>query len=66
MSNTGFAEIKMYDITGRMVKTLTNQRYDAGVYLLKLDVKDLPSGIYFYTFKVNGNIIDTKKLVLIK
>jgi photosystem II stability/assembly factor-like uncharacterized protein len=66
MLNEGFAEIKMYDITGRLVKTLTNQRYDAGVYLLKLNAEDLSSGIYFYTFKVNGNIIDTKKLVMIK
>lgn len=66
MLNEGLAEIKMYDITGRLVKTLTNQRYDAGVYLLKLNAEDLTSGIYFYTFKVNGNLVDTKKLVLIK
>jgi len=56
----------MYDITGRLVKTLINQRYDAGVYLLKLNAEDLTSGIYFYSLIVNGNIVDTKKAINLK
>jgi hypothetical protein len=36
----------------------------AGSKSTNLNVSDLPSGIYFVSLKSNGNIIDTKRLVV--
>ncbi len=62
--------IRVYDIIGREVKTLLNERMDAGKY--KVDWyavdnsgKKVSSGVYFYTITA-GNYIDTKKMLLLK
>jgi hypothetical protein len=58
--------IKVYDFSAREVTTLVNRVQDAGYYSAEFDGTNLASGIYFYTFSVNDNKIETKKMVLIK
>jgi hypothetical protein len=66
----GQASLKVYDLSGRLVKTLVSGSQKSGVYALKWDGKDhagnrLPSGIYFYRF-VSGDYKATKKLILMR
>lgn len=63
--DNGFVNIKLYDVTGREVKTLLNDFKSAGYYSIQLNAADLSSGIYFYTL-TSGNFVSTKKLNLIK
>ncbi len=61
--------IKLYDITGREVKTLVNDSRPAGYYTVQFNASDLSSGTYFYrimTKSSGADYIMTKKLVLIK
>lgn len=63
-------EIGIYDITGRLVKTLVNQNQPAGKYQVRWNGRNekgqkAASGIYFYSLKTGDRIV-TKKLVLIK
>ncbi len=57
--------LKIYDILGREVATLINEKKTAGVYKISFDASNLASGIYFYQLKA-GSYIQTKKMVLLK
>jgi len=62
---TNLVTIKVYDILGREVETLVNDRKAAGNYKVEFNASKLASGIYFYQMRA-GNFISTKKLVLLK
>jgi photosystem II stability/assembly factor-like uncharacterized protein len=66
MLKQGFAEIKIFDLTGRLINTIINKKLSSGMYNVKFDGSNLSSGIYFYTLFVDGVRIDTKKAILIK
>ncbi len=66
ISNLGFVSLKVFDVLGNEVETLINEKKNAGSYELKFDGSDYPSGVYFYRLTVDGNIIDTKRMVLLK
>jgi len=61
------SDVKMtvYDIIGREVATLVNEKLKAGSYEVKWDGAGYPSGVYFYQLKVD-DYVDTKKMLLIK
>lgn len=56
--------IKVHDLLGRVVFNI-NEYKKAGSYDVKFDGSNLASGMYFYSFEVNG-YKDTKKMVLLK
>lgn len=55
-------DIKVYDFTGREVKTLMDCEQAIGLHSIKFDASGLPAGIYFYQLRANG-IIETKKMI---
>ena len=59
--------LKVYDITGRVVSTLfNNEGLNAGTFEYRFDGSSLASSMYFYSLIVNGKLIDTKKMLMIK
>jgi photosystem II stability/assembly factor-like uncharacterized protein len=58
-------QLKIYDITGREVKTLVNEQLQPGTYEVTFDGSNLPSGVYFYQLRA-GDFTETKKLILLK
>jgi len=62
------ANIKLiiYNIIGKDIITLVNERKYSGSYEVTFDGSSLSSGIYFYALFVNGLRVDTKKAVLLK
>ena len=57
--------LKIYDVLGRQIKTLVNEKKPAGNYTVEYNGNNLPSGIYFYQIQA-GNFIETKKMLLLK
>lgn len=55
--------LKVYDATGRLVRTLASGTREAGVHSVTLDGRGLGSGVYFYRLQA-GNFTATKKLVI--
>ena len=55
------ARISLYNILGVSVY---EQQLDGQEGTIAINVSDLAQGIYFYTIKVDGNVVDTKKLVI--
>ena len=60
-----YVTLKIYDVTGREIKTLVNEEKSRAIYYLDLNGNNLPSGIYFYQLRTN-EFIQTKKMVLLK
>ena len=60
-----FVTIKVYKISGELVKTLVNTIQTAGSYSIQFNANDLSSGIYFYRMTA-GDFSATKKYVLVK
>ena len=63
--SSSFISLKVYDILGKEVATLVNEEKQAGNYEVNFDAASLSSGTYFYRLQA-GNIIATKKLLLVK
>jgi hypothetical protein len=55
----------VYDILGREVSVLVNERENAGSYEVKVDAAGLSSGVYFYRFQA-GDFTQTKRLMICK
>jgi hypothetical protein len=58
--------IKVYDVLGRAVKELVNEKQRAGNYTVRFNASELSSGLYLYRLIANDNTIDTKKLIIAK
>jgi hypothetical protein len=56
----------VYDIQGRVVTELVNQKQTSGTYEVDWNAAGYSSGIYFYSLIINSSIIDSKKMILIK
>jgi len=65
LSESGFVTLKVFDNSGREVKTLVNEYREAGYYKAVFDGSGLASGIYFYKLSAD-NFNQTKKLSLVK
>jgi len=57
--------LKVYDVLGREVATLVNEKKAPGQYSVRFDGSGLASGVYFYRLSA-GNFSSTKKLLLMK
>ncbi len=70
MKAKGLVTVKIYDVAGRLVRTLVNEVKDAGAYSAVWDGRNnggssVASGIYFYKMETAG-FGATKKLVMLR
>jgi len=65
ISNNGYVTLKVFDILGKEIAILVNEKKSAGEYEVQFTDYRLSSGIYFYTLNV-GDISETKKMILTK
>ena len=61
----GEVELTLFDVTGRMVRTLAERRYAAGRQEVTLQANGLSSGIYFARLTMAG-FTKTQKLLLVR
>lgn len=57
--------LKIYDILGREVTTLVNQKQKPGFYEVTWDAGNQTSGVYFYQL-VAGDFRETRKMILLR
>lgn len=62
---TNQTTLKIYDMIGREVMTLVNEKLDPGNYNLRFDASELTSGTYFYKLQ-SGDFVQTRKMTLLK
>lgn len=57
--------ITVYDVMGREVADLLNERKPAGVYEVDFDASQLSSGVYIYKITA-GDFVSSRKMILMK
>jgi hypothetical protein len=57
--------LSVFDILGRQVSVLVNDKKDAGVHEVKFDGSNFASGMYFYQLRA-GDFAATKRLLLVR
>ncbi|GAB4290610.1 MAG: hypothetical protein Kow0098_09350 [Ignavibacteriaceae bacterium] len=62
---TQHAEITLYDILGRKVRTLYNRLTPAGITVIDFNAEGLSSGVYFYKITA-GHFSTSKKLIIMR
>jgi predicted outer membrane repeat protein len=62
---TNYVELSIYNLLGKKVATLVNQKQAAGRYQVQWDGSGFASGVYYYRFSA-GSFVETKKLVLLR
>jgi glucose/arabinose dehydrogenase len=67
----GMVEIQIFDINGKHIKTLINEKKDYGDYQVVWDGKDesghlQPSGVYFYKMTMDNEFSENKRMALVK
>jgi phosphatidylserine/phosphatidylglycerophosphate/cardiolipin synthase-like enzyme len=60
------ADLTLYDMLGRKIKTLFDGTVQAGITSVNLNGKNLASGIYFYVLRTSSGFTSSRKLVLLK
>ncbi len=65
LPNSGFVKLVVYDMLGREVESIVNEKQSAGTYEVTFNGMNLPSGMYFYKIQ-SENFSETKKMILIK
>jgi hypothetical protein len=65
LAHSGHTSLKIYDLLGRTVATLSEGEQPAGQYRIVFNGHALASGIYFYRLTAN-NFSEVKKMLLLK
>lgn len=71
IKDSRFVKLMVYDILGKEVATLVNERLKPGEYEVQFSNEQmynvqLSSGVYYYSLYADGKLIETKKMVMIK
>ena len=65
LPENSFVSLKVYDVNGKLVKTLLSGTTPAGSHEVSFNASELSSGVYFYTLKAGG-FTESKKMLLTK
>lgn len=65
IAKSDYVSLKVYDMQGREVANLVNEKMSAGSYSVRFNAASLSSGVYYYSLKTAGNTI-TNKMLLVK
>lgn len=65
IKNSSHVNLKVYDVTGKIVKFLVNEELSAGSYSIDFNASEMTSGVYLYELTA-GDYKDVKKMVLVK
>jgi hypothetical protein len=65
LSGNQNVNLKVFNVLGKEVAVLVNEKQNAGTYEVNFDAGKLSSGMYFYRIE-SGEFVDTKKMLLVK
>ncbi len=66
LPDQGRASVVIFNASGQQVTVIADEILSAGWYEYSWQANEFASGLYFYTFIVNGERIETKKMLLLK
>jgi len=66
VQKSSLVTLKIYNILGKEVSVLVNERLQANTYLIDFNASGLNSGVYFYQLSVDNVPFAIKKLMVVK
>jgi hypothetical protein len=63
---SSYVVLNVYDLLGREVGILVNDRLPPGSYRVQWAAPQLSSGVYFYRLRVDGLLMQTRKMLIAK
>ncbi|MCB9251753.1 MAG: T9SS type A sorting domain-containing protein [Flavobacteriales bacterium] len=63
INTTSDVKVELYDMSGKMVKEILNEKQNYGTYTAEVDVEGLTPGIYYYKVST-GSYSETNKLII--
>lgn len=69
--NAKQVRLEIFDVRGQRIRRLINKKQSAGTYNANWDGRNdvgviVPTGTYIYRLYINGKIVDSKKMVIVK
>ncbi len=61
-----YVKLSVFNILGEKICDLVKNPLTKGSYISFFDGSDFASGIYFYQLRINGQLMETKKMMLLK
>jgi hypothetical protein len=65
LPKSSMVRLSVYDILGREMSVLVNERKDAGSYEVEFDAAGLASGVYFYRL-IAGESVQTLRMAVVR
>ncbi len=65
VSKQGLVTVRIFDVIGRELATLVDERKQAGTYTVEWNASGFSSGMYFYRI-IAGEFVETKRMLLIR
>lgn len=66
LSHRSDVRLKLYNILGREIATLVDQIVAPGRWSAEWDATGFPSGVYFYRLQLDGDRVQTKKMMILR
>jgi hypothetical protein len=66
LTRAGRVTLEVFDMIGRRVATLINDERPAGTYTVRWEASGLSSGMYVYQLRLDGEILGSKLMTLMK
>ena len=64
LSGSGKISLAVYNLNGQLAKKLVDSHQPPGIYAVNLNMRDTPSGMYFYKIHA-GNFKEIRKMIKI-
>ena len=65
LSDDEIVRVRLFDVLGHEIKTVLDEKKNAGAYRLRLNAGDLPAGVYFFRMEIGG-MREVRKLVVVR
>lgn len=60
----GMVTLSVYDLSGRLVRTLVKEYQDPGTFIISFSREDLLPGTYFYSLRIGNMPVKTRKMIV--
>ncbi len=64
-SQLSLVKLKVYNVLGKEIAALVNEKLSTGIYEVEFDGENLSSGVYFYKLETE-NFSEVKRMILLK
>lgn len=66
LDRAAMVQLDVFNVLGQKIQSLVNEPQAAGIYRYTWDAANLSSGMYVYQLRVDGQLVGTRKMMLIK